>query len=165
MGASGLFNQYYPDATKWLTSRFFFTRISAAAFQLQQWTGLLQGLLDVRQVVLHLLVNQKSKHVLEREQLLLCLPGGRACGNHRRCRSQSRYYPRSSDPRNPPEIITRPPTAHFNIYIVVCKIADLQSENGSVHRVLKLQVLRVPGKSLSRLPQLALILAHSVTLL
>ena len=40
----------------------FFTRISAAAFQLQQWTGLLQGLLDVRQVVLHLLVNQKSKH-------------------------------------------------------------------------------------------------------
>ena len=126
MGASGLFNQYYPDATKWLTSRFFFTRISSAAFQLQQWTGLLQGLLDVRQVVLHLLVNQKSKHVLKREQLLLCLPGGRACGNHRRCRSQSRYYPRSSDPRNPPEIITRPHTAHahFNIYIMVCKIAE-----------------------------------------
>ena len=41
----------------------------------------------------------------------------------------------------------------------------LQGENGSVHRVLKLQVLRVPGKSLSRLPQHALILAHSVTLL
>ena len=107
----------------------------------------------------------KTCHDFWKEQLLLCLPGGRACGNHRRCRSQSRYYPRSSDPRNPPEIITRPHTAHFNIYILVCKIADLQSENGSVHRVLKLQVLRVPGKSLSKLPQLALMLTHSVTLL